>query len=513
MGRVQNSLAVSSLLLCLSCLGGTREGSGETIDLGRELALESPAALEEKIARDFVVVRDVIRGLTDLELRVRVATAEIEPSAPMPYTQAENDRIRALLLSYLNYRSALLRILGYYSAFETVPREDLRLKSFLLAYISGLTLYREGITLVIMFKDRPRARAKLNEAEPIWGVPPDIFDTVYGNITKPANVQLLGEAWNFYTLQVPRMAHYRLAGGTEYTWLHDTIRRQQQFIERNAHAIWDEPMDALLASLRGVSHRATYNVLTVMGLFVSSVKIQISQPHITPAQVQELKRVLHPGDLILEKRNWFLSNGFLPGFWPHMALYVGSVEDLRLRRLTTHPLVRQHLEEYLQPDRNGHERRVIEAGAPGVVFNSLEDSLAADYVAVLRPRVSEVRKDAAIAAAFSHYGKPYDFDFDFSTTDKLVCTELVYRAYDKAIGGESIHFPLVQVLGRSTLPPQEVVDMFAQEQALDQQREAFGLPPARQLDFVLFLDVDPESDVSRPAGVEEFIRSARRPIE
>ena len=156
---------------------------------------------------------------------------------------------------------------------------------------------------------------------------------------------------------------------------------------------------------------------------------------------------------------------------------------------------------------------MIEAGATGVIFNSLEESLAADHVAVLRPRVSEARKEAAIARAFSHYGKPYDFDFDFSTTDKLVCTELIYRVYDEPIRGESIQFRLVQVLGRYTLPPQEVVDMFAQELALDMKREAFGLPPVRQLDFVLFLDADPGSGTARPAGVEEFIRSARRPAE
>ena len=36
---------------------------------------------------------------------------------------------------------------------------------------------------------------------------------------------------------------------------------------------------------------------------------------------------------------------------------------------------------------------------------------------------------SAIKQAFRHHHKAYDFEFDFSTADRVVCTELVYRAY------------------------------------------------------------------------------------
>lgn len=505
---------VVPLLVCLACQAGIRAGPGETILLGRQdLGSIPEAALEEKIARDLKVIRDVISGLTELEQRAIDTAAVLAPSAPRAYTQAENDRIRALLQSFLNYRSVLLRLLGYYSSYEVVPRADLRLKSFLLAYVSGLTLYREGIVLVTMFRDRPRARAKLNEAEPIWGIPPDIFETVYRNITNPTNVRLLGEAWDYYTSQVPQMALLGLTEGAEFGWLHDTIRQQQRYIEGSAIDIWKGKWDILWRDLQVLQREATYNAVAILGMFVGHVKILISQPLISLAQVQELKGLLQPGDLILERRNWYLSNGFLPGFWTHMALYVGSLEDLTHRGLTTHPLVRQYLAEYRQPDKNGHERRVIEAIAAGVSFTSLEESAAADHIAVLRPRVSEARKNAAIARAFSHYGKPYDFDFDFSSTDKLVCSELIYRAYDEEIQGEGVRFPLVRILGRETLPPDEVVRMFAWERSLDRQQAALGLPLASQLDFVVFLDGDPESGRAHSATVGELIRSVERPAD
>ena len=513
MKRTRCSLLLVALLFCVSCQAAVRKGPGETIPLRSEdLSGVAEAALEEKIARDLVAVRNVIQGLTDLEQRTSETVAALGRRETRSYTQAENDRIRALLQSYLNYRSVLLRLLGYYSSFETAAREDLRLKSFLLAYVSGLTLYREGILLITTFRDRPLARAKLNEPEPVWGVPPDIFETVYGNITSITNVRLLGEAWDFYTAQAPRMAHHGLLDGREFAWLQDTIRQQQQFIEANAINVWAGKWDLVWRRIHTLRRLPTYNAVALMGTFTSHVKIWISWPLISPAQIQELKGILQPGDIMLERRNWYLSNGFLPGFWPHMALYVGTAEDLERRGLATDRFVQPHLEKYRQPDRNGHERRVIEAVASGVIFSSLEEFGSADYIAVLRPRVSEARKNAAIARAFSHSGKPYDFDFDFFSTDKLVCTELVYRAYDEFAEGERLEFPLVRILGRDTLPPDEIVRMFARQHSGQRQREAVGLPAPGQLEFVLFLDGDFWSGTARFVGVEEFIRSAERPV-
>src|SRR3972149_6291600 len=222
MKRACRSISLVVLLFCVSCPAAIRKGPRETITLRSEdLSGVAEAALEEKIARDLVGVRNVIRGLTELERRTSDTVAALGRRETGSYTQAEDDRIRALLQSYLNYRSVLLRLLGYYSSFETVAREDLGLKSFLLAYVSGLTLYGEGILLVTTFRDRPLARAKLNEPEPVWGGPPDVFETVYGNITSLANVRLLGEAWDFYSAQLPRMAHHGLTDGSEFAWLHD----------------------------------------------------------------------------------------------------------------------------------------------------------------------------------------------------------------------------------------------------------------------------------------------------
>lgn len=54
-----------------------------------------------------------------------------------------------------------------------------------------------------------------------------------------------------------------------------------------------------------------------------------------------------------------------------------------------------------------------------------------------------------------HLGKPYDFEFDFNVSSRIVCTELVYRAFH-ARGG--IEFKLTKRLGRWTLSADDLMD-------------------------------------------------------
>ena len=181
-------------------------------------------------------------------------------------------------------------------------------------------------------------------------------------------------------------------------------------------------------------------------------------PFISHAQIKSIQPQLKPGDILLERRNWYASNAFLPGFWPHAALYIGDENDLRRLKLLDDPRVQPHLAEYRKPAADGEPHTVMESVSEGVILNSLTESMGADYVAVLRPRLTDAQKGEAIVRAFAHRGRPYDFEFDFFSSDKLVCTELVYRSYEGLL-----HFDLVKIMGRDTLPALEICKKFAGE--------------------------------------------------
>ena len=71
-----------------------------------------------------------------------------------------------------------------------------------------------------------------------------------------------------------------------------------------------------------------------------------------------------------------------------------------------------------------------------------------------------------------HSGKRYNFDFDFFRSDRLVCTEIVFRAFD---GIENFHFRLQERAGRQTISAEDLLDM-----AIDSEQFAvkgiFGYP-------------------------------------
>jgi uncharacterized protein YycO len=221
---------------------------------------------------------------------------------------------------------------------------------------------------------------------------------------------------------------------------------------------------------------------------------------ITDAQIASLPARLETGDILLERRDWYVSNVGLPGFWPHAALYVGTAEE---RRKFFGDGIEKELAETgkayaasAEPQEHGHAPRVLEAMSEGVVFTTIEHSAACDSLAVLRPRLSKAQKAAALVRSFRYQGRPYDFNFDFRTDAALVCTELVYKGYEK-----SLQFGLVEMLGRPVLPANEIVKQFA---------ASYGTA-AQQFDLVLFLDGHEGQGKAVPAGVEEFRQSCRRP--
>lgn len=230
------------------------------------------------------------------------------------------------------------------------------------------------------------------------------------------------------------------------------------------------------------------NVANTMG------NIKVSSRHtalISLDQITTMKPFLEPGDIFVERRNWYASNVGIPGFWPHAALYLGTLQEANMFFEEVFPfdgynnfaeLVNNRYpdfyKKYQEQDASGHEYAVIEGQAPGIIVQSLEKSASADYVGVMRTRLAKEDILKGILRSLGNYGKPYDYNFDFETRDEIVCSELVYDAYLSHVGKKGINFELSFTSGRKMISPNDMVKKFYEEKGESNQ----------ELDFVYFID-------------------------
>jgi uncharacterized protein YycO len=164
------------------------------------------------------------------------------------------------------------------------------------------------------------------------------------------------------------------------------------------------------------------------------------------AQIETAIRAhLRPGDILLEKTPFRLTDKFIPGHYGHVAIWVGGEAELHALGLWEDPLVQKHAVALTAG--NG----VVEALRDGVQLSPLARFLDIDDLGVLRQEnLSDDHRREIIRRSLRQVGKAYDFNFDVETADRIVCSELVYQVYT------GLTWPVDRAAGRWTISPDQV---------------------------------------------------------
>jgi 1-acyl-sn-glycerol-3-phosphate acyltransferase len=464
------------------------------------LATLAPEDLRAMLDSDEGTAAQAINALAKLQAQVTQLRLDFESGRRDFYRQADDDLIRQAMLSYLSCRTTLLGFVWKYQKHDALNDSRLRLRAFLTQAASAIALADASLHMVLEFRGHAAAVRKLNEAEPIWGVPPGLFENVKQNLISKRTRDFLGRAQQAWSDAQPEFERRQLRSNEPYATMHEAIRRHLNSKLDVSPLVMEAAAVGPLVEAGKIGKAALYEGQAFVSTWLGRTRFRAprdGRPMIQTAQLEEVRGKLKPGDILLERQNWFLSRAFMPGFWAHAALYIGNSNDWVRLGLPQDARVAAHWKRACVRERSGHEQVVLEAVPQGVRLTTLEHCLGvADAAAVLRPHVDESAVREAIARAFSHLGKPYDFDFDFFSTDRLVCTELVYRCYDGAV-----QLSLVNVMGRKTLPPTELVRKFANERGR----------PGAQLECVCFLDGDEIRGVASFRGEEVLVTTLERP--
>ncbi len=466
-------LGFSFFIICAVRMG-FRDATLEVLIRPAPNYSEVPAAeIRRALDEDEKRLVTVISEMEQLAKRMREVKRGFDEGVYSYYNDEDNDKISQLMLTYLNCRRELLDLILLYRARHTIEDRGLELRAWLLDLGAACQLYAYAAQMIAELDGSPQMIAKLNEGDPAWGVPVGVYDSILDRLSHEPNLDPLRRALRDYSATKEEYAEHDLVDQAPQQIFHAVIQAvnlkdQEQGLIAGASREARELTDDLI-------YHGQSSISQLMGN--TRVRQRAHGARLRPGQLNKVRELVKPGDLLFERQDWYLSRAFMPGYWAHAALYVGTPEDIEAMGLQDHPWVKPHWEEFKKRGTDGDVHAIIEAVPSGVRFSTMEHCMGiADSAVVLRPtRVSDDDIKEAVVRAFRHLGKPYDFEFDFFSADKLICTELVVRAYAES---DDLEFSMVDVMGRQTIPPTEMIRKYAKERGRDDA----------QLELVIFYD-------------------------
>ncbi len=378
---------------------------------------------------------------TRFELQAIIDRGEFRP--------AEDEAIGYWFARYLSIRESLWVVIDDITGIleGTKSNSDEELRYFLVGYAAACALV--GIDRVMLFDVARHSivQRKFNEPFPELRIPRKQFTHVFEAFIHERHAWTLLDAMKFAKKNRKALTALRsdpVVG---------SIAAQLPELRKSLNPSFREYLRGAWAFVshkwrrRGVVsvNKALAAVAEGVGRAASDL-YKADDKKVTDDIRQGIGAFLEPGDVIVTRHAIALTNLFIPGFWPHAALYIGT------------PAQRDALGISVADDKKvlwTGPVCTLEALKDGVRLRPLTETLSVDYFAVLRPQVPAATVRRAIERGIVHEGKMYNFDFDFFSSDRLVCTEVLYRAYD---GLDGIEFPLTERAGRKTLSAEDLLD-------------------------------------------------------
>jgi hypothetical protein len=485
-----------------------------------------PRSFVEMAKGDLATLKMLVAQLKSVSNRA-AANRDLFAAASLGILNAEQKRTLlstwgALYGSFAAIEGLRHKYWGFVKLLPTDPRHSW---GYLLTHTALTALLAHGMRFSELALNHKQLETLLDEANGEFGVPAGAFARFKEKAihVKTATQLVTGDTWA--TTVLPKLQSTHDLGGENVAWALEEMRvsskQARLFLQRSGIKLFAGNAKDIVADS---TVHTLFPVQKTFAAWMGDTRVARSgQPLISKDFVERhVLPKLEPGDIIVTRQNWFLSNIGLPGFWPHAELYLGRPEAWA--RLDADALVQSWLSS--QPERTstlaallqrrfpekwstyavgvdfqGHSPiRVIESISEGVSFTAIEHAFGVDYLAAMRPRRSPLDIVRAIERAFRYQGRPYDFDFDFYSDATLVCTELVFKAFQSDRDMKGLEWPLVDVAGRKTLPANEIVKRF------DLEFDA----PAKQLDFVLFVDALEKERAVFQSDTNAFRQSWRR---
>lgn len=500
------------------------------------------------LERDLKLTYQNIKNLKALSEEFKTLTPilqKLENESKLSHT--ETFKVKRLWGRMFDMRVTLNALYHTYADYGPRKTSD-ELKASLIKLTSTLTLVNTGVQISKLLWKMPKSHKMLNELHKTY--PIGSLVSLENQIFKMYYILPMGEKLPSFFPEVDieeQVKEFHQFGFATFT---SKVENELNKIQKQESLSFKSIGQPFLKDKNNKwTIRRRYNrfmfkqlftdIVTRVSTWLGDTKIKRrnkdyynGKTYITLEQAKDFEQKLEPGDIMISRTNWFLSNAFLPGFWPHSFIYIGNLK--KLYQLDSSPEINYHykgkcksqglecdsfigflekskntkvaFKHYLTEAKDGHEKVLIEATSDGVHFSSIRHTFLNDFLAAMRPKISYLEKAKAIEESMTFYGLPYDFDFDFDTHSSLVCSEVVAKSFLNKVsfdynrkGGVYVE----EYLNRYSLPVIGILKKMVDE-------NVNYLRPS-ELEFVGFLKGEPKKKKASLASEKEFYESVDWP--
>ena len=373
---------------------------------------------------------------------------------------ADLDALHHTTLNYLSIKDELEATSNQYQHLienENGIDERTQMELIMVSLSTMLVRYDNYLLAYKHYEEDKKLRELLNDEDSAYKIPKNTLKDLTNEYNSLNNRQNIQKMIDFYKENIDA---FNNVNDDYFLYLKTLIEQSPSYQKgfedhksyglSNINSLYYSSVDFSFGGLDIFSNELSKGFGNSAGL----VETRKGKLYDNPAVTEDLESTLVAGDILLEKTPFRLTDKLIPGHWGHAAVYIGTAEELKALGIWNHPIVKKYHNEI----EDG--KLIDEALRDGVQLNSVEHFLNVDDVAIMRD-TQESNEDRAnrIILTLRQLGKEYDFNFDIETSDKIVCSELVYATYIK------VDWETEKLVGKHTISPDNVAKKTVEENA------------------------------------------------
>jgi len=310
----------------------------------------------EGALREVLAAGAALPKLSDLEEVLKLSERAEERGY---FSAEEDDRLCEIYAQYLRARGVLWGAVNSLQPLlkqkdEAAERGPSQAAIFGVAFCAAAMLVRSGSYLVESARKSPVLWKKLDAEESRFGIERKSFTRVYKSLSSTLWIWRYLEAGRYYLEQKDPIfetleKEADIGGRQVMAWLLE----EEEFLELRRRDFWQRRAKYKWWSFLRRNQSGYRKVMFQLFKMGGSVVAELKQPfwhrwrelqeaartgtfkglwkrgkkRVDQDLLESAGELLRPGDVLITRHDDAMSNLLLPGYWPHGALYIGSIEE------------------------------------------------------------------------------------------------------------------------------------------------------------------------------------------